>query len=206
MDNKSIIKEGANDLNQRIASRLGELRAALGFSLATLADKSGVSRSMISLIERGESSPTAVVLEKLSSALGVTLASFFDPPAAAEQAADPVARYENQPQWRDPESGYRRRNVSPPGSAHPMRIVEVYFPPNARVAFESAERNIRVYQQVWVLEGSMNITAGKNRHRLNVGDCLATQLESPTLFHNPGNRVARYIVITDSEPARPLTR
>ena len=57
--------ETPSELNQRIADRVRELRAAQGLSLEALAAKSGVSRSMISLIERGESSPTAVVLEKL---------------------------------------------------------------------------------------------------------------------------------------------
>jgi len=46
------------------------LRAARGLSLDVLAGKSGVSRSMISLIERGKSNPTAVVLEKLATGLG----------------------------------------------------------------------------------------------------------------------------------------
>src|SRR5205807_7058073 len=74
MDNDSIMEDGTSDLNQRIAARVRGLRAAQGLSLAALAGKSGVSRSMISLIERGESSPTAVVLEKLAAGLGVTLA------------------------------------------------------------------------------------------------------------------------------------
>ena len=80
------MEEAASDLNQRIAERVRELRAAQGLSLDALAGKSGVSRSMISLIERGESSPTAVVLEKLAAGLGVMLASLFDAPAAAAQA------------------------------------------------------------------------------------------------------------------------
>src|SRR2546421_9916981 len=75
-------KEPESDLNRRIADRVRELRAAQGLSLDALAGKSGVSRSMISVIERGESSPTAVVLEKLAAGLGVTLASLFDAPAA----------------------------------------------------------------------------------------------------------------------------
>src|SRR5271155_1448081 len=108
------------DVNQRIARRLKELRAAQAFSLEALAAKSGVSRSMISLIERGESSPTAVVLEKLAAALGVMLASLFDPLAAASQApSGPVSRHEDQAQWQDPASGYLRRNVSPPGVPQP---------------------------------------------------------------------------------------
>ena len=52
------------DINARIAARVRALRAARGLSLEALAQACGVSRSMISLIERGESSPTAVLLEK----------------------------------------------------------------------------------------------------------------------------------------------
>src|SRR5881396_349245 len=86
VDSASIMGETASDLNQRIAGRVRELRAGHGLSLDALAGNSGVSRSMISLIERGESSPTAVVLEKLAAALGVTLPSLFDPPASAPSA------------------------------------------------------------------------------------------------------------------------
>src|SRR5260370_11956140 len=82
MDTVSTMGESASDLNQRIADRVGKLRAAQGLSLDALAAKSGVSRSMISLVERGESSPTAVVLGKLAAGLGVMLASPFDPPLA----------------------------------------------------------------------------------------------------------------------------
>jgi transcriptional regulator with XRE-family HTH domain len=91
---------------------------------------------MISLIERGESSPTAVVLEKLAAGLGVMLASLFDAPAATAPApSGPVARRDNQPQWQDPASGYLRRNVSPPGVPQPMQIVEVHFPPGGARGF-----------------------------------------------------------------------
>src|SRR3954464_4126570 len=95
-------KEPESDLNQRIAERARDLRAAQGLSLDALAGKSGVSRSMISLIERGESSPTAVVLEKLAAGLGVTLASLFDAPAATRGPLGPVSRRDEQPQWKDP--------------------------------------------------------------------------------------------------------
>ena len=63
------------DINTRIAQRLRELRDARGYSLEALAERSGVSRSAISLIERGQSSPTAVVLDKLAIGLSVALAS-----------------------------------------------------------------------------------------------------------------------------------
>jgi transcriptional regulator with XRE-family HTH domain len=195
----SIIKEAASDLNQRIAERVRELRAAQGLSLDGLAATSGVSRSMISLIERGESSPTSVVLEKLATGLGVLLGALFDAPAAADPPRGPVARRDDQPQWQDPASGYRRRNVSPPDVPQPMRIVEVHFPAGGRVAFENGGRDRRVHQQVWVLEGAIDITLGENRHRLREGDCLAMQLDRPTMFHNPTRKPARYAVVIASD-------
>jgi transcriptional regulator with XRE-family HTH domain len=192
------MQDVAPDLNQRIALRVRDLRAAQGLSLDALAGKCGVSRSMISLIERGETSPTAVVLEKLAAGLGVLLASLFDMPADTGQA--PVARRDEQPQWRDPASGYLRRNVSPAGVSQPMRIVEVHFPPRARVAFDNAVRDLRVYQQVWVLEGVIDVTLGADCYRLRQGDCLAMQLDRPTMFHNPTRNPARYAVVIASEP------
>ena len=204
MDSMSIMKDTASDLNQRIAERVRDQRATQGLSLDALASKSGVSRSMISLIERGESSPTAVVLEKLAAGLGVMLASLFDTPAATAQAlSGPVARRDDQPQWQDPASGYLRRNVSPPGVPQPMQIIEVHFPPHGRVAFETGARDLRVHQQVWVLEGAIDITLGAERHQLREGDCLAMQLDRPTMFHNPTRKPARYAVVIATEtPSR----
>ncbi len=196
----SIMMDIEPSLNQRIAARVRELRRATGLALDALAGKSGVSRSMISLIERGESSPTAVVLDKLAAALGVTVASLFDDPeATTRQASGPVARRDEQSQWRDPASGYVRRNVSPSSAPQPFQIVEVHFPAGGRVAFETAGRDTRVYQQIWLLEGAMDITVGTERHRLREGDCLAMQLDRPTMFHNPTRKRARYAVVIGSE-------
>jgi transcriptional regulator with XRE-family HTH domain len=188
-------------LHRRIGARVRELRAAHGVSLAGLATRSGVSRSMLSLIERAESSPTAAVLSKLAAGLGVTLAALFDPPAAGAGTEGPLARRAQQAAWRDPASGYVRRNVSPPGAAAPVQIVEVRFPPRARVAFDNGGRTRHVHQQVWLLDGALDVTVGRQRHRLRTGDCLAMQLDQPVLFHNPGRRTARYAVVLGPVPA-----
>ncbi len=197
------MEERPTDLTARMADRVRELRAARGLSLDALADRSGVSRSMISLVERGESSPTAVVIEKLAAGLGVTMAAMFDAPSAvAASSGGPVARRTDQPLWRDPASGYLRRNVSPPAVPQPMQIVEVEFPARARVAFETGARDVRIQQQIWVLEGTIDITVGDDHHRLRDGDCLAMQLDRPTMFHNPTRKPARYAVVMASDPTR----
>ena len=198
----SIMAETSTDVTGRIAERVRELRAARALSLDALAERSGVSRSMISLVERGESSPTAVVLEKLATGLGVTMASMFEAPRDDGARPGPVARRGDQPLWRDPASGYVRRNVSPSDVPQPMQIVEVEFPPRARVAFETGARDVRIQQQVWVLEGTIDVTVGEERHRLRDGDCLAMQLDRPTMFHNPTRKPARYAVVIASESTR----
>jgi len=186
-----------DDLNERIARRVRDLRAAQGLSLEALATRTGVSRSMISLVERGESSPTAVVLEKLATGLGVALAALFEAPVQA--APQPVSRRADQAQWRDPASGYVRRNVSPAGNS-PIQIVEVEFPAGARVAYETGARGPLIHQQVWVLDGAIDVTVGDELHRLKTGDCLAHVLDRPTAFHNATRRPARYAVVLVSQP------
>lgn len=188
------------NLDRRIAERVRDLRAERGLTLEALAARSGVSRSMISLVERGESSPTAAVLERLAMGLNVSLASLFDPPTPP---GVPVARRADQPRWRDPASGYVRRNVSPAGVASPIQIVEVEFPPGARVAFDSGARDVRIHQQVWVLSGSIEVRVGDDAYLLHAGDCLAFVLDRPTAFCNPAAKPARYAVVIVGRPERP---
>ncbi len=190
-------EQAPDSLNDRIAQRVRDLRASSGLSLDALATHCGISRSMISLIERGESSPTAVLLEKLASGLGVPLAALFDAP---QPSASPVARAADQPSWTDPHSGYVRRNVSPSGVGSQIQIVEVHFPPKARVAYETGPREPVMHQQVWVIDGRVDITVGTEKHRLDAGDCLAMVLDRPVSFHNPTRTTAHYAVVLASMP------
>lgn len=194
------MKEGsaartASGIDLRIATRVAALRAQAGFTLDALATTCGVSRSMISLVERGEISATAVVLEKIASGLGVSLATLFDDPSAP---ASPVSRSGERTPWRDPQSGYVRQNISPPNFPSPLQIVAVELPAGAAVSYESAARN-DLHQQIWVRAGSIEVTVGKVTHRLSEDDCLAMQLNEPTSFRNRTRKTARYIVVIANE-------
>lgn len=195
------------DINALIGGRIRQLREARGWSLESLAERSGVSRSNISLIERGESSPTATVLDRLGAGLGVTLASLFEPPAPVSEEPSPLARVAEQPLWTDPASGYVRRSVSP-AVRSPLQLVDVVFPPGRRVAYDNAARG-EVHQQVWMIDGVMELTVGGTRWQLEAGDCLAMTLDEPIVYRNPGSRSARYLVAlaTVAAPAAmPLRR
>ena len=202
METKSIMKESAdvaNDINSRIAVRVRTLRAERGMTLDALATKCNVSRSMLSLIERGESSPTAVVLEKVATGLGVALANLFEDSSAP---AEPISRGAERTSWRDPQSGYIRRNISPPNYPSPLQIVEVELPAGAKVAYESGAREDAIHQQLWIQSGSLEVTVGRVTHRLEVDDCLAMQLSEPTTFRNRTRKLTRYVVVLSSERPR----
>jgi transcriptional regulator with XRE-family HTH domain len=187
------------EINARIAGRVRSLRAELGLTLDALAAKCDVSRSMLSLVERGESSPTAVVLEKIATGLGVSLASLFEDPSTP---ASPISRRSERTPWRDPESGYVRCNISPPNFPSPLQIVEVSLPAGARVAYETGAREVVIHQQVWVQEGNIEVSVGSVTHRLAPDDCLAMQVNEPVSFHNRTRKPARYLVVLATDRSR----
>jgi transcriptional regulator with XRE-family HTH domain len=186
-------------INARIAKCVRALRMERGLSLDALAKKSGVSRSMISLVERGESSPTATVLERIATGLGVPLAIVFNDPCAA---AKPLSRPNERESWQDPQSGYVRCNISPPNFPSPIQIVDIVLPAGAGVAYENGVCSTSVHQQIWVQKGSIEVTVGPVTHRLAGGDCLAMQLNEPTAFHNPTRKPAHYFVVVATEHSR----
>ncbi|MBD1229742.1 helix-turn-helix transcriptional regulator [Acinetobacter seifertii] len=174
----------------RIAHRIRELRLARGYTLEMLATRCQVSRSAISLIERGETSPTAVVLEKLANGLEVPLTQIFINETSSS-SPQPLIHRNEQAEWRDPETGYIRRTVSPPNLRLPFQIVEIEFPPHSRVTYEISESSKVVQQQLWVVEGQIDIQLGNNSYALGQGDCLAMQLDQPVIYSNNSSQVAR---------------
>lgn len=190
------MRSTATDIDRRIGERIHALRGRKGLTLEELAERADVSRAMLSRIERGESSPTAQLMNKVCSGLGITLSALF---AEAAPPASPVSRREMQPTWRDPATRYLRREISPSGSS--VDIIEVEFPPRGSVAFDNM-RLANVEQQVWVLDGALEMDVGSETFRLAQGDCLKMQLDQLVVFRNPSRRQVRYAVILDRGAAQ----
>lgn len=179
----------AQELNTSLAATLEAARREQGWSINALAQNSGVSRAMIAKIERGDVQPTAALLGRLSGALGMTLSELV---ASAEAAQDRVARRDRQPVWRDPETGYVRRAVSP-GLRPMLQLVEIELPPLARVPMPR-ESYLFIDQQIWVLQGKLHFTEGDQAHELGVGDCLQLGEPQACVFENPTDSPCRYLV------------
>lgn len=148
---------------------------------------------------KGRKQPHRSRSGKTGGGIECDLPSLFDSPGADEVAKCPIAKRQDQAQWRDPATGYVRRNVSPADALHPIQIVEILFPPGERIAFETNGRETMVCQQIWVLEGRIEVTADGALHDLHEGDCMAMCLDGPVMFHNPTRNVCRYALVISSE-------
>ena len=155
---------------------------------------------MISKIERGESSPTAVVLGKLSAALELSVSELLAPPAEAPPgltggpaaAGGAVRRAAGTPEWRDPDSGYLRRQVSTP--RFPAAVTEVTLPPGARVPYPAGAYAF-IAQLVWVLSGQLTLADGPAVHVLAAGDAFELGEPRPREFRNDTPGDCRYVVV-----------
>jgi len=172
-----------------LAATVHAARLVRELSVSALADRSGVSRAMIGKIERGEAQPTAALLGRLSAALGMTLSELV---AHAEGDERRLVRAADQPTWVDPDSGYRRRAVSPTAGA-PLELVEVDLPAGAQVSYP-ADAYAFIHQQIWMLEGHLRFREGDTEHELDAGDCLQLGPPAPCSFINPTRESCRYLV------------
>lgn len=178
-------------MERRIAESMKKRREALGLSANELAARSGVSRAMVSKIERLEVSPTAVLLGRLCNGLGITLSSLI---ASAESAADtPIARAHEQPIWRDPDTGLLRTMVSPRNTGSSVEIVHVELPSGAEVKYESQRHQYD--QHLLVLQGKLTWSSEQEEIELGVGDCMHSRVDIVHAFANRGRSPCKYLVI-----------
>ena len=179
-----------SELENRIARQLARLRAARGWSLEALAERTGISRPTLSRLERAELSPTAAMLGTLCAVYGWTLSRLM---AEAETRPPNLVPASAQPVWTDPESGYRRRILSPPSPGLRGELVEVRIPASASVSFDAAPVP-GLEHHLWMLEGTLTMEVDGSLFQLRAGDCLRYVLSGPTRFQAGARREARYVI------------
>lgn len=181
-----------------LAEEIRHFRRKNNFSLEMLSEASGVSRSMISKIERCEAVPSTVVLSKLAEALGVTFSKLMAPAIEREIVHIPASR---QPVLRDEESGFLRRCISPVLPGRGIDWVLNTLPANAETGnFVAHRRGVEEY--IFVLRGRMRVTIGEERVTLNQGDSLYFQADADHSFLNLGKAPCEYFLVIDTSKVR----
>ncbi|WP_186752867.1 MULTISPECIES: XRE family transcriptional regulator [Pseudomonas] len=179
-----------DDMNHRISARIRLERESRGWSLSELAERAGVSRAMIHKIERSESSPTATLLARLSGAFGISMSTLI---ARAEMQEGKLLRFANQPVWRDPQSQYLRRHVSPRTDL-PIDLVQVELPAGSDVPMPASSYAL-ARQLIWLQSGELVFQEGDTRHEMQAGDCLELGPPNDCRFINESQQPCVYLVV-----------
>lgn len=181
-------------LSANLAARIRLERMSRDWSIAELAAASGVSRAMISRIERTEASPTAALLGRLSGALGLTVSQLLAR-AETDGARPRHLRGADRTPWIDPETGYVRYALTPPGADPEMVLIEL--PPRKSVVYPASSYSVMRGQSVWVMSGRLTIREAGEDTTLDAGDSLAfdmTALKDRTYINPSETDVATYVV------------
>jgi transcriptional regulator with XRE-family HTH domain len=179
---------------ESLATEIRERRRHLGLSLEALSARAGVSRSMISKVERGEAVPSTVVLSRLAEALGTTFAQLMMPAPEREILVIPRA---HQPVLRDEASGFVRRVLSPVLPGRGIDFVLNTLPPGAATGEFTAHRR-GVEEYIYVLSGRLHASIGENLAVLEAGDSLFFDASVGHAFSNPGEAPCEYLLVIDS--------
>lgn len=179
-----------DSINQRISARIRLERESRSWSLTDLAERAGVSRAMIHKIERGESSPTATLLGRLSGAFGISMSTLI---ARAEMQEGKLSRFDDQTVWRDPQSHYLRRHVSP-RSDLPIDLVQIELPAGSDIPMP-ASSYVQARQLIWLQQGELVFMEGDTRHEMKAGDCLELGPPNDCRFINETTQPCVYLVV-----------
>lgn len=179
-----------DNLNQRIGARIRLERESRGWSLSDLTERAGVSRGMIHKIERGESSPTAALLARLSGAFGISMSTLI---ARAEMQEGKLLRFADQPTWHDPQTNYLRRHVSP-RSDMPIDLVQIELPAGSDIPMPASAYAL-ARQLIWLTKGELVFIEGETRHEMTAGDCLELGPPNDCRFINETQDTCTYLVV-----------
>ena len=175
-----------------IGPRIRALREAMGLSLRDLAERSGVSAPMLSQVERGETSPTLAVAEKIAGGLELTLSQLLrldEGEHVSVSRAGQRRRFER--------GGHRFEELTPPlpgqradVSLHTLRVGATTGGPDDPPIHEPGSRETAV-----VLSGVVALTVDGTRHDLRAGDSVTFDADLPHHFENDGEEQARFLAV-----------
>ena len=159
-----------HEITLRLANRLKDERKDKGLSLDALAKLSGVSRSMLSQIERGESSPTVASLWNLTRALNVDFAELLDEKADVFGPILDVVRGESTPVIHNKNARCLIRILSAPADVGDTEVYDIHFESGA--CLDSAPHSAGCVEALTVLEGSLSVTSDGQSENVTKGDTI----------------------------------
>jgi transcriptional regulator with XRE-family HTH domain len=178
-----------------VGPRVRALREAMDLSLRELADRSGVSAPMLSQVERGETSPTLAVAERIADGLELRLSQLL---RLDEQGAVSVVRTAER--RRGGSRGHRYELLTPPLPGQRAEVSRHELAPGASTGgpgdppmHEPGSRETAVIE-----DGPVVLVCDGDRHELADGDCVTFDADLPHHFENPGEEPATLLAVVSA--------
>ncbi len=179
----------------RLGGRARGLRREKRLTLEELAERSGVSRAMLSKVERGEKNPTLVVAAKLAEGLGVPLSRLL---GIEERREVVVVPRDRRPVMRDPETGFERQLLSPNFGGRGVEFVRNVVPEGSTSGeFPPHRRGVEEY--VVVEKGRLRAVLAGEEYLLEEGDSLYSEADVAHGFDNAGEGPCSYYLVIVSK-------
>lgn len=193
------VRNGARTASEHISNRLGErvltIRRQRGLMLREVAEKTGVSIGMLSMIERGRSNPSIGTLHALAGAFGVGMSELLHSIESPDHGSI-IRRAEDQEVIRGA-AGVERRIIID-DQQRGYELAENRYEPETASA--RAPLHHQGYEFGLVLEGRLEVTVGERVHVARTGDAIRLDSKLPHRFRNPGPQVTRTLWVNISHP------
>jgi transcriptional regulator with XRE-family HTH domain len=187
-----------DDMPKKVAQAIRGRREELGLSLRSLAERSGISSSMISDVERGTKSPTIATLAALAQALDVPVSVLLDD-SAQRRARIHVVRAFERCEAVDPKSGAKRDSYRPALTSSKVELLRYAVPPRT-LAGPFAPHPSGTIEHMYLAGGRVRVTFEPDIADLETGDCCTCVADAPHAFDNRENGVEALIYIVVERP------
>ncbi|MCA9036695.1 MAG: helix-turn-helix domain-containing protein [Planctomycetaceae bacterium] len=188
---KPTSRESAEDVSRHVCQRIRDLRRQRGWSLDVMAQLSGVSKSMLSQIEREQANPTLAVTVKIAHALGMSVGELI------EQVAPPtnieVIRSEDRSHIFRADENCSIRTLSPLHLEKDVEFYEVLL--NVGGALKSAAHFEGTREFLTVQKGRVAVTSDVEKCELNKGDSASYRADVSHEISNPGRSEALVFLV-----------
>jgi transcriptional regulator with XRE-family HTH domain len=190
-------REASEPIDRRLRKNLRQLRREHGLTLDAISQRSGVSRAMISKIERGVAVPTATVLGKLAAAFEVGLSQLVGDTQQRHPVLLPAVE---QVIFCDPESGLERRSLSPLFPDRSVDFVLNTLPPRRHVVFPGHHHGVEEY--LFVRRGELVVVTDGRRYLVSQGSTLFYPGHTVHEFRNETNQTTEFFIVVDDSRTR----
>lgn len=187
-----MIELGKNIKARRLEQKL---------SLEALAERTGVSRAMLSDIERGVKSPTVRVVSQIAEGLGCTVSQLLGEQQPGAAHSFTVLRRSERRMLLDPQTGVERHLLSPDLLRRGIEVLWYTIPAGQDTGAFPAHRP-GVEEQLTVVAGRMECSIGAQTVTLETGDSLWFQADLPHRLANPGTEPCHCLLIIDASRAQ----